>query len=112
MLMGANPREGDNPYIMNREYELAVVFRVDPNEQVINEAIDEVKAWVEENEQSKVTNIDRWGRRRLAYQIKKQREGYYVFYTIEGSPSFLPELERNLKISEKVLRYLVVRKDS
>ena len=96
---------------MNRTYELTFIVRVDPNEEVINEAVDQVKQWVEADGNSKVTNIDRWGRRKLAYELRKQREGYYVLFTVDGSPESLPEVERNLKLSDRVLRYLIVRAD-
>jgi ribosomal protein S6 len=56
-----------------------------------------------------VKKIDHWGRRRLAYELDKQREGYYVLMDIDIDTDHLPELEYNLKLSSSVLRYLVVR---
>ncbi len=94
---------------MSRIYELTFIVRVDPSEEVMNQTVEQVKTWVEEDGSSKVTNIDRWGRRKLAYLINKQREGYYVLMHFDGTPQILPELERNLKLSDKVLRYLIIR---
>ena len=96
---------------MRREYEVALVLRSDPNEEVINQAVALAQAWIEANQNGQVMKIDRWGRRKLAYEINKQREGYYVFMTAEIEPASLLELERNLKLSPAVLRYLLVRPD-
>ena len=83
-------------------------MRLDPNEEVINDAISQVQTWVEADELGQVTKIDRWGRRKLAYEIDKQRDGYYVFMYADIDPQNLPELERNLKLSNTILRYLIV----
>jgi small subunit ribosomal protein S6 len=96
---------------MKRAYELGFVVRVEGGEDAINEAINQVQAWVEANEQGQVTKIDRWGRRKLAYEIDKQRDGYYCFMEAGIEPSALPELERNLKLSNSILRYLIVVQD-
>lgn len=96
---------------MKRDYEIAVVLRTDPNDEVINEGVNQVKNWIEENEQGSVTKIDRWGRRKLAYEIDRQREGYYVFFYANIEAAHLPELERNLNLATDILRYLVVRVD-
>jgi small subunit ribosomal protein S6 len=96
---------------MKRPYELTFIVRIDPSEEVMNEAVEQVKAWVEADELGTVTKVDRWGRRKLAYLIDKQREGYYVLFEAEIEPKALPELERNLKLSTNILRYLIVRPD-
>jgi small subunit ribosomal protein S6 len=96
---------------MKRNYELAFVVRVDATEEAINDAVNQVQAWVVSDNASTVGKIDRWGRRKLAYEIDKQREGYYVIMNVEIEPKHLPELERNLKLSPSILRYLIVRAD-
>ena len=93
---------------MKKAYELTFIVRLDPNEEVINDAVNQVQAWVEADSLGQVTKIDRWGRRRLAYEIDKQRDGYYVQMDAEIDPLGLPELERNLKLSAQILRYLIV----
>ncbi len=94
---------------MKRPYELALVVRVDSNEEVMNDAVDQVKDWIEVDDSGTVTKIDRWGRKRLAYEIDRQREGYYVIMEAMIETEALPELERNLKLSSSYLRYLIVR---
>jgi small subunit ribosomal protein S6 len=93
---------------MRKAYELTFIVRLDPNEEVINDAVNQVQQWVEANQRGQVTKIDRWGRRKLAYEINKQRDGYYVLMEADIEPANLPELERNLKISSSILRYLIV----
>lgn len=92
-------------------YELTFVVRVDPNDEVMNETVEQVKNWIEANDHGKVNKIDRWGRRKLAYEIDKQREGYYVLFEADIEPSSLKELELNLKLSPSILRYLIIRPD-
>lgn len=75
----------------------------------MNDAVDQVKDWIEADDNGTVTKIDRWGRKRLAYEIDRQREGYYVIMEAIIDTDALPELERNLKLSSSYLRYLIVR---
>jgi small subunit ribosomal protein S6 len=60
----------------------------------------------------KVEKIDKWGNRKMAYRVAKQREGYYVVMSIRGSqPDLIKELERRLKVSDAVIKYQTVRLD-
>lgn len=95
---------------MNREYELGFIIPSSVNENDTQSIIDMVKGWIEANEGT-VTNVDYWGRRRLAYPILDFREGYYVFLKMEYAPGQLGELERNLKLSDQIIRHLIVRLD-
>ncbi len=96
---------------MKRSYELTFIVRIDPSDEVMNETIQQVKAWVEENGNGTVNKMDAWGRRRLAYEVNGQREGYYMLFYADIDPEHIPELERNLKLSNTILRYLLVRGD-
>lgn len=96
---------------MKRDYELTFVLRVDANEDAMNEMVEEVKGWVEADGLGTVNKIDRWGRRKLAYEIDRQREGYYVLFDAAIDSKNIAELERNLQLTTSVLRYLMVRKD-
>jgi small subunit ribosomal protein S6 len=57
-----------------------------------------------------VGNVEKWGKRRLAYEIKGQREGNYVLIQFSGEPAVSSEVDRVMKISDEVLRHLIVRK--
>lgn len=97
---------------MKRAYELTFIVRLDGvDEALLNSTIDQVRAWVETEELGQVTRIDRWGRRKMAYEIDRQREGFYVLFEAKIEPHALGELERNLNLSPYVLRYLFVRTD-
>lgn len=95
---------------MKRPYEVTFIVRLDnTDEALVNQTIENVKGWIEADEQGQVTKVDRWGRRKLAYEIDKQREGYYVLIEADIEPRALGELERNLNLSPYILRYLIVR---
>ena len=59
-----------------------------------------------------IEKVDEWGKRRLAYPINFKNEGYYVLVNFSAAPEFPRELERNFKIDESILRYMVIRKEA
>jgi small subunit ribosomal protein S6 len=73
----------------------------------LNEAITQLV----EKEGGSVVKIDDWGRRRLAYPIKKKTDGYYVLFEIEGSGQEIAELERRMRVNDVIMRYITVRVD-
>ncbi len=87
-------------------YEVVLILQPDLEEAVISTAVDKVTTWIKDAGGS-VSKNDTWGRRRLAYAIRKQRDGYYVLLTAQMPPSFIHELERNLRLLEPVMRYMV-----
>jgi|GEM_PF-3075292 small subunit ribosomal protein S6 len=101
---------------MKRPYEIIVVIRILANEEETNNVIEQVVGWIEQPDsagepQGKITRIDRTslGRRKLAYEIDKQRDGVFVIFYADIEPSHISELELNLKLSQSLLRHLVVR---
>jgi small subunit ribosomal protein S6 len=95
---------------MNRIYELGFIIPSNIQEPEAKSVIETVTTWVKEFG-GDVTNVDYWGRRRLAYPIEDFREGYYVFLKLDYPTNRLSELERNLRLSDQVIRHLVVRLD-
>ena len=95
---------------MNRSYELGFIIPSNIQESDTKSVIEAVQTWVKDLG-GEVTNVDYWGRRRLAYPIEDFREGYYVFFRMDYPTENLGELERNLKLSDQVIRHLVVRLD-
>ncbi len=59
-----------------------------------------------------VEKVDDWGKRRLAYEIKKETEGFYSFISFDAEPTAPAEIESRMRIMENVLRYLIIRKDA
>ena len=97
---------------MKRPYEVTFIVRLDnTDEALVNGTIDQVRAWIEAEELGQVTKINRWGRKKLAYEIDRQREGYYVLMESQIEPKGLSEIERNINLSPYILRHLVVRTD-
>ncbi|MBE0691365.1 MAG: 30S ribosomal protein S6 [Anaerolineae bacterium] len=94
---------------MKRAYEVIFIVRVDIDDATLNGTVDQVRSWIEADELGQVMKIDRWGRRKLAYEIEKLREGYYVLMESQLEPHAIKELERNINLSQNILRYLVVR---
>jgi len=94
-----------------RDYELTVIVRTLASDEEVNQAIDQVIAYVEQEGNGKVNSVDRktFGRRRLAYEIEGQREGHYVIMLAAIEPDHLKELETDLKLFDPVLRHLLVR---
>ena len=92
-----------------REYELVFIVHPDLEETAVNEAITRVQGWITDAG-GQVTKTDLWGKRRLAYPIRKQTQGHYILINATMAPAFGIELERNLRIFEPVMRFLVVAK--
>ena len=91
-------------------YECVFIVRQDiPSAQV--EALATDFAAIVANHGGKVEKTEHWGLRTLAYKIKKNRKGHYVLFNIDGLPSAVTELERNMGINEDILRFLTVRVD-
>ncbi len=94
----------------NRTYEVMYIATPETADDAIvklNEAITQLV----EKEGGSVVKIDDWGRRRLAYPIKKKTDGYYVLFEIEGSGQEIAELERRMRVNDVIMRYITVRVD-
>ena len=90
-----------------RKYELVCIVHPDLDETAFNDAIDKVKGWITESE-GNVDKVDIWGRRKMAYMIRKQLEGQYVLLNATMSPSVTAELERKLLLLDPVMRHMLV----
>lgn len=91
------------------KYESIVVFSVlDKTDEDVQALVEKFKALIEKN--GTLESIDEWGKRKLAYLINDEAEGYYVLFNFECEPTFPAELERIAGITEGVLRSIVVRK--
>lgn len=94
---------------MARKYEAMVILNPALGEDAVNATVEKVKGLVEAS--STLEQFDVWGKKRLSYEIDDQKEGYYVLINFSAEAEFPKELERVLKITEGVLRYLVIRTD-
>lgn len=89
-----------------RKYEIAVVLHPDL-EIDLESTLEKVEAILTKNG-GKITKKDNWGKRKLAYKIKKQDWGIYVFYQVDTDPEQVAKINQTLRITEEVMRYLVV----
>lgn len=87
------------------KYELMAVYSAKPEEEAIKALVEKFRALIEEN--GTIDSVNEWGKRRLAYAINYETEGYYVLYTFSSAPEFPAELDRVLKITDGVLRSLI-----
>ena len=94
---------------MNK-YELAVVVNAKLEDEERAAVIDKVKALIERFGGT-VTNVDDWGKKRLAYEIQKMKEAFYYFVSFESDSDCPNEVEKRIRIMESVIRYLCVRSD-
>ncbi len=93
-----------------RSYEIALIAHPELDDASLNTLLDKAKGWVT-TAGGEVTQLDLWGRRRLAYPIRKQREGQYILMQAQLTPAAVRELERNMRLNEQVMRFLVIRTD-
>jgi small subunit ribosomal protein S6 len=93
-----------------RQYELVYILPPDTTEQQVTELHTQVEAVVSRME-GKIEKTENWGRRKLAYEISRHKEGVYVLQVINGSGELMKELDRRLKVMDQVIRHLVVRVD-
>lgn len=94
---------------MNK-YELALVVNAKIEDEERAAVVDKCKALIERFGGT-ITNVDEWGKKRLAYEIQKTREGFYYFIAFESAGTAPAEIESRVRIMDNVLRYLVVKAD-
>ncbi len=90
-----------------RKYELVCILHPDLEEAAFNDTVDKIKGWVGENDGT-VNSVDNWGRRKMAYLIRKQIEGQYILLNASMDPSKTEELERKLRLLEPLMRHMLV----
>ena len=95
---------------MNK-YELAVVVSAKIEDEERAAVVDKCKARIERFGGT-ITNVDDWGKKRLAYEIQKMKEGFYYFIQFEAESSAPAEIESRIRIMDNVLRYLVVKNET
>ena len=88
-------------------YELLLIITPDYDESEAEALTDQVKGMIENG--GTLLKVDPWGKKRLAYPIRKRSEGYYVLYIFESAPSFVAELSQSLRVIETILRYMIVQ---
>jgi small subunit ribosomal protein S6 len=94
-----------------REYELMCVLNPELDEAGLETQTERLKTTIT-GRGGEVVSVDPWGRRRMAYEVKNFRDGYYVVTRFKLAPEEADALDRNLRLNEAVLRHLIIRPDS
>ena len=95
---------------MNK-YELALVVSAKLEDEERVATVEKVKAYIERFG-GQITNVDDWGKKKLAYEIQKMKEGFFYFIQFDAAATAPAEIEARVRIMDNVLRYLVVRQDA
>ena len=93
-----------------RDYELVLIITPEFDETATADLIDRVKTWITESGGS-IEAFEEWGRQKLAYLIRNHKEGQYHFFSIKLEPSQVALLERNLRLQEAIIRFLIINRD-
>jgi small subunit ribosomal protein S6 len=93
-----------------RLYELMLILKAGADEEQLEASIGKISDLIT-NQGSEIVKIDKWGKRRLAYEINGNTDGFYVVIEFNAENDATFEVERVLRITEEVVRYLLVRKD-
>ncbi|MFQ5691083.1 MAG: 30S ribosomal protein S6 [Gemmatimonadota bacterium] len=91
-----------------RDYEIVYIFRSSLTAEAIEEKLERFHAVLTARDGGQITAVEHWGKRQLAYPIRKETSGFYVVAQFTADPEVLPELEHILKLDEDLLRHLVV----
>lgn len=110
LLIKQGHSPGGGEVIMVNKYESIFIISPEVNEDDTKAIIEKIKGVIESSGQ--LESIDEWGKRKLAYPIKYHNEGYYVLVNFSSEPSFPHELERMYKITDGIIKNIIVKKDN
>jgi small subunit ribosomal protein S6 len=91
----------------NRVYESAVLINAALDDETIKNLISKIRENITTNG-GEIIEVEDWGRKRLAYQVRKSKIGYYAIFRFNSPPDIVPKLERNYQLDENILRYLTI----
>ena len=94
--------------MMKSSYEVVLIFSVSKGEEATTALVEKFKTLIAEN--ATVENVDEWGKRKLAYLINDEAEGYYILVNFESEADFPAELDRITNITDGVLRSMIIKK--
>ena len=89
-----------------RKYEVIFIAHPDLDEENLNNVVEKVKGWIADDK-GEVVSVDNWGKKRLAYRIRKQREGQYVLITANMEPASVKNLSQNMRYVESIMRSMI-----
>lgn len=93
-----------------RAYEVMYIIRPELDEEQNNAVIEKFKSLIENNG-GEITKLDKWGKRKLAYEIKRNRDGFYILMKMNGEPETIAELDRVFRITDDIIKFLIIREE-
>lgn len=93
-----------------RDYELVIIVTPDIDETATADVVEKVKNWITEAGGS-IESFEEWGRQKLAYLVRNNKEGQYYLFNLKLEPTAVVSLERNFRLQESILRFLIINRD-
>ena len=93
-----------------RKYEIIFIAHPDLDEENLNNVVEKVKGWIADDK-GEVVSVDNWGKKRMAYRIRKQRDGQYVLITANMDPAAVKNLSQNMRFVESIMRSMITLVD-
>ena len=93
-----------------RDYELVIIVTPDIDETATADVVEKVKSWITEAGGS-IESFEEWGRQKLAYLVRNNKEGQYYLFNLKLEPTAVVNLERNFRLQESILRFLIINRD-
>jgi len=93
-----------------RDYELVFIVTPEFDEAATADVVDKVRSWITESGGS-IESTEEWGRKKLTYLVQNHKEGQYYLFNIKIEPTAVATLERNFRLQEAVLRFLIINRD-
>ena len=94
---------------MMNKYESVIIVNPNLEEESVKNLIKKFSDLI--NTDGNVTSVEEMGKRKLAYEIKKQKEGFYIVFKFEAKPELISELERNYRITDEVMKFIVIKEE-
>ena len=91
-----------------RDYELLYIIKTDLSEEDTQATVERYNTLLAK-EGAEVTSVDKWGKRKLAYEVKKNNEGIYLVLTFDANADLIEELQRNYRITDEVIKFIVIK---
>jgi small subunit ribosomal protein S6 len=95
---------------MMRDYELVIIVTPEFDESATADVVEKTKSWITDAGGS-IESFEEWGRQKLAYLIRNQKEGQYFLFNIKIDPTAVASLERNFRLQEAIIRFLIINRD-
>ena len=89
-----------------RKYEVIFIAQPDLDEENLNSVIEKIKGWITDAK-GEVVSVDNWGKKRMAYRIRKQRDGQYILITANMEPASVKNLSQNMRFVESIMRSMI-----